>query len=177
MEPETKGRRDSSLIWILLGVLLLGGVLVFSGVYILARYLTNQVSLSVRDLRDGGKSVKIETPQGSLSVNGEVTPEQLGLPLYPGARRAKPTGASLSIEVPSTGTVQVAAAEFETGDALEKVAEFYRSKLGSGVGETRQFGRIQFLVRGEGRRKIVALHAAGKGASISLASVLEAENN
>ena len=174
--PENKPRRDPSVIWILLGVMLLGGVLVFSGVFILARYLTNQVNLTVRDLRDGGKSVKIETPQGSLSVNGEVTAEQLGLPLYPGARRAKPAGASLSIEVPATGAVQIAAAEFETDDAIDKVADFYRRQLGPSAGKSRQSGHLQFLVKGEGRRKIVALREAGTAVRISLASLLEGEN-
>ncbi len=175
--PEARPRRDPSVILILLGVVLAGGALVFSGVYILARYLTNQVNISVRDLRDGGKAVKVETPQGSLHVNGEVTSEQLGLPFYPGARRTKPTGASLTVEVPATGAVQVAAAELETDDALDKVADFYRRELGPEAGETRQSGHVQFLVKGEGRRKIVALRAAGKGARISLASVTEGEGN
>lgn len=173
-------KRDLSLVWMLLGVVLLGGALVFSGVYIFARYMASQVSVNIRDLRNGGKSVDIESPQGSLRVKGEVSEGQLGMPLYPGSRRRKNIGATLGVEVPSIGNFQVAAAEFETDDALDKVAAFYRKGLGPDAQERKFHDKLEFLLlRGEGRRKMIVLRPArrGEGTQISMAQVTEAETN
>ena len=171
-------KRDLSLIWLLLGVVLLGGALVFSGVYIFARYMAGQVSMDIRDLRNGGKSVAIESPQGSLRVKGEVSEGQLGMPIYPGSRRRKNIGASLAVEVPSIGNFQVAAAEFESDDPLDKVAAFYRKDLGPGAQERKVHDKIEFLLQSAGgRRKMIALRPAGRGTQISMAQVSEAGTN
>ena len=171
-------KRDFGLVWLLLGVVLLGGALVFSGVYIFARYMAGQVSMDIRDLRSGGKSVAIESPVGSVRVRGEVSEGQLGMQIYPGSRRKKNIGATLGVEVPSIGNFQVAAAEFETDDALDKVAAFYRKGLGPEAKERQFHDKIEFLLlSGEGRRKMVVLRPAGRGTQISMAQVTQAETN
>jgi hypothetical protein len=171
-------KRERSLIPVLLVVMAVAGVLVFAGVYIFARYISEKVTMDVRDLRSGGKSVRIETPKGALSVGGEVTEAELGMPIYPGAERRHDMGASLSLEIPASGAFQVAAGEFETGDPLDQVARFYRERLGEGVEEKRLGGKMQFVGKTkDGGRKMVILRAAGRGARISMAHLFAADTN
>jgi len=170
---------DHGLLWVVLGVVVFGGLLLFSGVYIFARYLARQVSLDVRNSERGGKSVSISTPGGSFRVNaGHVSEEQLGMPIYPGARRRrKESGATISIEVPSEKSVFVAAAEFETDDSLDQVAAFYRERLGVTAIERHTEGKLEFVIKGGGKEKVVGLKRTGRGTEIGMANVTEAETN
>ncbi len=178
--PASGGpRSDHSLLWTILAVLLVGGALAFSGAYILARYLQNQISLDVHKSESGGRSVSINTPKGSFRVDaGEVSEKQLGMPIYPGARRkSKAEGATVSIEVPSEKSVLVAAAEFDSDDPPEKVAAYYREHLGATAQERRRGGTIEFVIKGGGKEKVVAVKPSGRGTEIGMANVTEAEAN
>ncbi len=177
--PLPPRRSGSNLLWVLLGVVLFGGVLAFTGIYIFARYLAREVIVDVRNLPRGGKSISVETPKGSFRLDaGEVSEAQLGMPIYPGARRRKEHGATISIEVPSEKSVLVAAAEFETDDPLDKVAAFYRERLGDSASEHRRDGGVEFKIKGEeGRVKVVGLRRYGTGTRIGMANVTEAETN
>jgi hypothetical protein len=177
MAPEGE-KREASLIPMLLGVMAVAGVLVFSGIYIFARYLSENISFDVHDVRSGGKSVSVETPGGTLKVQGEATEADLRLPFYPGGRRRHDLGATLSLELPATGAFRVAAAEFETGDSWDKVADWYRQRLGDEAREKRAGGEWRFLLQAEpARRRVVVLKKLPQGTRISLAHITEAETN
>ena len=171
--PPVPRRTDYTFVWVLLGVLLFGGLLLFSGIYIFSRYIARQVGMDIRDT-GGGKSVNIETPAGSLQVKtGEIGEQELGLPIYPGARRQKKEGASISLEVPAEKTVRVVAAAFETDDPMEKVSEFYRWRLGGLVIERRNKDRLEFVVESGGRKKVVGLRRKFGRTEIALANITE----
>ncbi len=172
--PPMPRRADYTVLWIMLGVLLFGGVLAFAGVYIFARYIARQISMDIRSVA-GGKAVNIETPVGSLEVStGEISERQLDLPIYPGARRQKKQGATISLEVPSEKTVRVVAAEFETDDSLDDVATFYRKWLGDAAIERRRNGHLEFVMHVGGKQKLVLLRKTHGRTEIALASITEA---
>jgi hypothetical protein len=107
------------IILIVLGVFvglgILAGAAVTFGIWRLSR--------GVRVDRSG--QVSISTPGGKISVGpgAEVSEADLGVPLYPGAKREE-------------GSVQLSSAEgsmatyvFKTGDSPAQVIAFYRGKL------------------------------------------------
>jgi flagellar basal body-associated protein FliL len=74
--------------------------------------------------KDG--NVKVETPFGTVETNDNAkeAASNLGVAVYPGATALK-GGASVA----TFGGMHTAAAEFETSDSADKVAEFYKSEL------------------------------------------------
>jgi flagellar basal body-associated protein FliL len=71
-------------------------------------------------------NVKVETPFGTVesSDNAKEAANNLGVAVYPGATALKG-----SASVATFGGMHTAAAEFETSDSADKVAEFYKSEL------------------------------------------------
>ncbi len=174
--PPIARRADHTILWVILGVLLFAGVLLFSGIYIFSRYFLQQVTLDIRNTR-GDKSVTIQTPAGSLAVDkGELTEQQLGLPIYPGAQRRTREGGTISLEVPSEKSVRVVAAEFESPDSLEQVSAFYRRRLGAAAVERRDRGGVELVIDSGERKKIVLLRTRAGRTIIALASISEGVN-
>lgn len=171
-------RRDYSLVWLLGGVVLLAGVLVFTGIYVFSRYLVTQVTMNVHDT-ESGRSVDVQSPAGSLHVNtGEISEKELGLPLYPGARRVRKEGATVSLEIPEGKSVRALSAEFETPDSLDKVAGFYRQQLGTAATESRAPGRAKFFLHSGMKQKIVVVTATpATGTRITLANITEGDTD
>ncbi len=175
--PSVPRQTDYTVLWIVLGVLLFAGALTFTGVYIFARYLARQITLDVRRTASG-RSVDIQTPVGSMRVKaGEISEQQLGLPIYPGARHKEKKGATISLEVPSATAVQVVAAEFETDDPLEKVAAFYRERLGGSFSERSGKNMAEFVMRQGEQQKLVVVRRKLRMTEIALVNVTEARSN
>jgi hypothetical protein len=74
--------------------------------------------------RDG--NVRVESPFGTVESTTDPSSisRDLGVDLYPNAHLLKGNAANVSI-----AGMHTVAAEFETDDPLEKVADFYRSKF------------------------------------------------
>ena len=74
---------------------------------------------------DGGK-VRVETPYGTVesSDNSDEAARNLGIDVYPGARARKSSAANVTM-----GAMHTVAAEFETDDPPERVADFYKKRL------------------------------------------------
>lgn len=171
-------KREASLIPMLLAVMAVAALLVAGGIYVFARYISEKVNMDIRPLREGGKSIRVQTPGGSLKVRGEASEADLRLPFYPGGKRRQDLGATLSLELPATGAFQVSAAEFETADSMEKVAAWYREHLGADAQEKKAGSELRFLLGSDsGNRRIVVLKKIAAGTSISLANITEAETN
>src|SRR5689334_11177080 len=89
-------------------------------------------NVDVEKKRDGDKAnVEIRTPVGGLSVRTNEG-NNTGLAAYPGARPLRDDGDAKNANV-DIGTswfgLKVAAAKFETDDAPEGVASFYRREM------------------------------------------------
>ena len=169
-------RPESHLLAISLLVLGLIVVVSILTVVIGVRFLARGVKVNVAEAGAGKKEVSIKTPVGSLEVNQDVNEARLGLPIYPGAQRTKDQGsANVNIAFGNEEGVRVVAAKFETADALEKVRNFYKQRLGDEVTkftEKNQDGSTVFEIKRQGQEKIVALHGSGTKTQIELVRVI-----
>jgi hypothetical protein len=79
-------------------------------------------------VQDKNGNVKVETPFGTVesTTNVEDAARNLGVDVYPGATAMKGNAANVNF-----GSLHSVAAEFETSDTPDKVADFYKSKLPS----------------------------------------------
>jgi hypothetical protein len=70
--------------------------------------------------------VRVETPFGSVntSTDPDEAARNLGIELYPGAEVVKGSTSNMTM-----GAMHTAAADFETGDPVSTVGEFYKSRL------------------------------------------------
>jgi len=104
------------------------------GVLALGVLLAAAVPLSAQDNKDSGKS---ESEMGRNSIgfiaSDEASAKDVGLPLYPGARRHKDTSdESAAVQLGLWGGnsgFKLVVLKLESNDAPEKVAAFYRKAL------------------------------------------------
>ncbi len=104
---------------------------------------------NVRKQGEGkNEKVDINTPIGSLHVNKQPDPKEIGLPVYPGAKLASDhndEGANVNIESSMFG-VRVVAMKYTTDNSPDKVLDFYRKELKS-YGEVSEC-QGEFAVKG-----------------------------
>ena len=81
-------------------------------------------------VRQEGNKVKIDSPFGSVETNQDPaeTAKHLGVDIYPGARALQDNSASVAF-----GGMRTVAAQFETDDPVNKVADFYKKKFPNGT--------------------------------------------
>jgi hypothetical protein len=92
-------------------------------------------SLRVDKEREGkSERVEIQTPVGGLKVRTNIDPKDVGLSVYPNARRVEDRhdndddSANVNISTPFFA-LKVLAMKFESDDPPEKLVEFYRKDL------------------------------------------------
>ena len=170
-QPPSPRRPDYTFAWVLLGVLGLAGLLVFSGIYVFSRYLIRQMSMDIRPI---DKRVEVDTAAGSLKIQkGEPTEAELRLPIYPGSQRLRGDGATISVEIPAEVNWQVVAATYQTDDALQRVASFYRQRLSREFKERRGRSRVEFVMRDAERQRRVIIWRVRHKTHIALANIAE----
>jgi len=91
-------------------------------------------SINVKKEKNGQeKQVDINSLVGGIHVSKNANPEDVGIPVYPGARlREKEDGNDKSANVNISGfgfQLKVVALEYESGDSSEKVVAYYRDQL------------------------------------------------
>ena len=96
--------------------------------------LVSACSINVKKEKNGqDKQVDIRTPMGGIHVSKDVSPEDVGVVIYPGATlREKGNGEDKSANVNLSGFgygLRVVALEYESKDAPEKVVAFYKDQL------------------------------------------------
>lgn len=104
-------------------------VAIVVGLFILgigtATFIGWRIARHTRVEQDRGK-VRVETPFGTVEStdDSDEAARNLGIDVYPGARALKGKAANVTM-----GSMHTVAAEFETDDPPERVAEFYKKKL------------------------------------------------
>jgi hypothetical protein len=90
-----------------------------------ATFIGWRIARHTRVEQDGGK-VRVETPFGTVEStdNSDEAARNLGIDVYPGARPRKGSAASVTM-----GSMHTVAADFETDDPPERVADFYKKRL------------------------------------------------
>jgi hypothetical protein len=92
-------------------------------------------SVNVKKQKGGqDKDVDIKTPLGAIHVSKGANPEDVGIPVYPGAqlREKDSDGSDKSANVNISGFgygVKVVALEYESNDSPEKIVGFYKDQL------------------------------------------------
>jgi hypothetical protein len=92
-------------------------------------------SVNVKKEQNGqDKQVDINTPLGGIHVGKGVSPEEVGLPIYPGARlkQKDDDGEDKSANVNISGFgygLKVVALEYESNDSPSKVVGYYKDQL------------------------------------------------
>jgi len=106
---------------IALGVILVVGAVAIGALTVIGLRIARQTRVRNRD-----GNVRIESPFGTVETTNNPADlgRQLGVDIYPNAHPLK--GNAANINVAGMHTV---AAEFETNDSADKVAEFYKSKF------------------------------------------------
>lgn len=101
---------------------------------------TVKVNKSGEDDNGGNKNVDIQTPVGSLHVRNDANAEDVGIPVYPGARRKEKNSdgdqrsANVNLSFGVYG-VKVMAVEYLSDDPPDKVAAYYKDQLKKKFGD------------------------------------------
>ena len=93
------------------------------------------MTIKDKEEKTGAKKVDIDTPMGSMRVREEADVRDTGLTVYPGARRRERKSddhdshsANVNISSSLFG-LKVVAVEFESDDAPDKIADYYKKEL------------------------------------------------
>jgi hypothetical protein len=92
-------------------------------------------SVNVKKEKNGeDKQVDVRTPMGNIHVSKDASPDDVGIPVYPGARlkQKDDSGDDKSANVNISGfgyALKVVALEYESNDAPSKVVSYYKDHL------------------------------------------------
>ena len=117
-------RKNDFWIWRLLALLSIAAVLIAAG-----------CSVNVKKEKSGqDKDVDIRTPLGGIHVSKGANPDDVGVPVYPGAhiREKDSDGSDKSANVNISGFgfgLKVVALEYESNDSPEKIVSYYKDQL------------------------------------------------
>ncbi len=92
-------------------------------------------NITVKEKPGRQAEVSIAVPGGRLKVteNPQVTEENLGVPIYPGAKVVEDSGSVRFSGGAQKGSATIGGASFTTRDPVNAVVEFYKAKLGKQV--------------------------------------------
>jgi hypothetical protein len=106
-----------------------------AGTALIAMILLAACSVNVKkDKNDDEKQVDINTPLGGIHVSKNANPDDVGIPIYPGAhlKQKDSDGDDKSANVNISGFgfgLRVVALEYESKDAPDKVLSYYKDQL------------------------------------------------
>ncbi|HET9176867.1 MAG TPA: hypothetical protein VFQ24_00740 [Terriglobia bacterium] len=181
-QPTVPPRKpvDKHVIW---AILLVIAFIIVSGIFMVwfgLRIVSHAVRVRVNETGADSRVATVKTPIGEFKITKAPASSDLdlGLPVYPGATRAADSSDnnsfSLNFDLPNEANLRVAAAKFNTPDALSKVQEFYRQQLG---GEITSFtgadrnGKVIFEIKHGEQDKVVTLASRGGGTEIHLVRI------
>jgi len=131
-------------------------------------------SVNVKKEKSGeDKDVDIRTPLGGIHVSKGANPDDVGVPVYPGAhlREKDSDGSDKSANVNISGFgfgLKVVALEYESSDSPEKVVSYYKDQL-------KRYGNV--LVCHTGHLNLNTRPAHGDGESHELTCEGPSGNN
>jgi hypothetical protein len=117
-------RKNDFWTWRLLALLAIAALL-----------LSAACSVDVKKEKSGeDKDVDIRTPLGGIHVSKGANPDDVGVPVYPGAhiREKDSDGSDKSANVNISGFgfgLKVVALEYESNDSPEKIVSYYKDQL------------------------------------------------
>jgi hypothetical protein len=153
----------TKIILVVVAVIVAFGILGIATLGIIGMHIARRTHIS----QDGNR-VKVETPFGSVDTTKD--PEQLakdlGVDIYPGAEPQKNASASATF-----GGVHTMSAVFTTGDPLDKVCDFYRSKFPNAMSSTSTQNQCSIVSNDQGNMVTVKVESSGDLTKIQINSI------
>jgi len=163
--PAPTGNSGLKTLLIVVGAIALLGIfcivaLTFVGLHIARRTRVTQ----------DGEHVRVETPFGRVeaSKDPEQAAKNLGVDIYPGADMQN-DGASTA----TVAGIRTTTANFESGDAADKVCGFYQSKFPNSRVSTSDRNRCTIVSDERGNMVTVNVESSGEGSRFQITSVLK----
>ncbi len=136
-------------------------------------------NISVKEGPGGQAEVNIKTPGGDLNISakGEVSEEQLGVPIYPGAKADESSGSFSISGASKEGRGSFSAVTLTTTDSLDEVVAFYKEALANEITNTVESSSggnrtVVLTVKMENASKNISIIDEGKGVTkIAIISV------
>lgn len=158
----TGGSSALKIVLIVVAVIIGIGIIGIAGVGFVGYRIAKSAHVQQK-----GDSVKVETPLGTFSANDpDQAVKDLGVDVYPGAQVQKEGTASASF-----GSIHTVSANFETGDPLDKVCDFYRTKFPSATVNTSDQDHCSIVAKDKNNAITINIEASGGTTKIQIASV------
>jgi len=162
--PPSKGGSSAlKIILIIVGVVVLIGVLgmVTCGI-VLHRVIKNA------HVNQKGDNVKVETPFFNMetSTDPDKTAEELGIEIYPGAQVQKAGTAAVTF-----GSLHTVTANFESGDSVDKVCDFYKLKFPSAQVSSSDQTHCSIVSGDKGNSTTITVQPSGDGSRFTIVTL------
>jgi hypothetical protein len=147
------------VLLIVAGVLVLLAVLAVAGIVFVGYRMRQAFSTS----QSGGRTT-VTTPFGKVTSNeGDAAKiaADLNMEVYPGATAVQGSSATVNF-----GGMAVGAAQFRTGDSLDSVAQFYRSRYPNSTVNASDPANQSIMVRSGKGLIVIGLRAGGDGMTL-----------
>ncbi len=158
-------RQGNTAKTLLIVAAVIGGLLVLG---IATSVLIGLKIASRTHVRQEGDKVKIESPFGTVETNQDAAEiaKNLGVDIYPGARALEKNSATVAI-----GGMHTVAAQFETDDPVNKVADFYKKKFPNA--NVTEGGSDHYSIVQTDKQGVITISIApgGSGTQINIANV------
>jgi hypothetical protein len=121
-----------------------------------------------------GDHVRVQTPFGSVetSKDPEQAAKDLGIEVYPGAEVQK-NGASSA----SFGGIHTVTAMFESGDAVDKICSFYKTKFPGAMVTTSDRNRCTIVSNDQKNMITINIEARGDTTKLQITNVSKKSSN
>jgi len=162
--PPTTGSSNAlKIILIIVGIVLLVCILGMVTCGIVVHHFAKNTKVSHK-----GDDVKVETPFGSVETSSdpEKVADELGIEIYPGAQVQKEGTTAATF-----GSLHTATAVFESSDSVEKVCDFYRSKLPSTNVASSDQNQCTLTSSEKGSQTNVSVQSNGDGSRFTIVKV------
>lgn len=167
--PPSKGGSSALKIILIIFAIVVGLGIIGVGTF---SYFVYRVAKSAH-VTQKGDSVKVDTPFGSFSANDpEQTVKELGVDVYPGAQVQKAGTASVTVFGVHTVT-----ANFESGDSVDKVCDFYKAKFPNANIKSSDQNQCSIVAGDQGTSTTVSVQSSGDGCKFQIVALSKKSSN
>jgi tRNA threonylcarbamoyladenosine modification (KEOPS) complex Pcc1 subunit len=120
-----------------------------------------------------GDHVKAETPFGTFetSKDPEQVAKDLGVDIYPGAEMQRNASTSVTI-----GSIHTVTAVLESGDSLDKVCAFYKSRFPNAMSTSSDQNRCTIVSNDQKNMVTINIEAQGDSSKLQITNVSKKSN-
>jgi hypothetical protein len=163
--PSTGSSSTVKIILIVVGIAVLICILGMVTCGLVFRHAIKNAKVSQK-----GDNVKIETPFGNMETSDDPqkVAEELGIDIYPGAHLQKEGTAAVTF-----GSLHTITANFESGDSVEKVCDFYRLKFPGANVASSDKEQCTIISTEKGAQTNVSIQSNGEGSRFTIVKVMK----